>query len=507
MFRRTPVVVAALSAAFVAADVAPGLAETALQPSVAAAWDPAWTSAAVAPTPRRWGPRPPLPLRELRRTEPVWMFPEPRPIVGPGLFGPSASAVVTTPGGSYSGAYYGDLPWGLPDRLPKAQITASGEMPDFEMPADLSFDSIADSLRGVQLTGGEARIDVAGHWATARYDAEAGLLNLTAPLLGLDRDYSAETGRDVERIFRRLWRKHRSTIETAYLKWSAAHNSRDPVAGNPWSTMTLMTTGGIDSFFYTSALAEGAGGLPVVFMRGLGATGGTGEPRALYSRPPVGGLPGSGPVDAGGPTGFSGVASAAAPLGTSGRTQVVFSAPVTWAATGGAHRLNGAANVGLLSEVLPDWTLGVIAQGGIGAQSAAGAAWLAGGSVASRYTLQGEGLSLSFLNSVSSLSTLPFEYGGRQVDYGLSNIALRNGVAAERPLSAPDGIRPLHLLGIELSETRFTGDDLYIEQSWEAAVTWRRVEPGLGEVAAARLSALATDAGDTGARLSLDLAF
>ena len=131
----------------------------------------------------------------------------------------------------------------------------------------------------------------------------------------------------------------------------------------------------------------------------------------------------------------------------------------------------------------------------------------AGGSVASRYTLQGEGLSLSFLNSVSSLSTLPFEYGGRQVDYGLSNIALRNGVAAERPLSAPDGIRPLHLLGIELSETRFTGDDLYIEQSWEAAVTWRRVEPGLGEVAAARLSALATDAGDTGARLSLDLAF
>ena len=180
---------------------------------------------------------------------------------------------------------------------------------------------------------------------------------------------------------------------------------------------------------------------------------------------------------------------------------------MTWAATGGAHRLNGAANVGLLSEVLPDWTLGVIAQGGIGAQSAAGAAWLAGGSVASRYTLQGEGLSVSFLNSVSSLSTLPFEYGGRQVDYGLSNIALRNGVAAERPLSAPDGIRPLHLLGIELSETRFTGDDLYIEQSWEAAVTWRRVEPGLGEVAAARLSALATDAGDTGARLSLDLAF
>ena len=116
-------------------------------------------------------------------------------------------------------------------------------------------------------------------------------------------------------------------------------------------------------------------------------------------------------------------------------------------------------------------------------------------------------MSVSFMNSVSSLTTLPFEYAGRSVDYDLNNFAMRNAVAAERPISEPDGIRPMHLLGVELSETRFTGDALYIEQSWEAAVTWRRIEPGLGEVAAARLSALATDTGDTGARLSLDLAF
>ncbi len=501
MLRRSSPVFAALSAAALAAAASPAMAEGA-----SPAWDPEWSGVASEP-PRRWGPRLPQPVRDLRRHEPVWLFPERRPTGRPIYLSPSVEATLTTPDLSISGAYFGELPFGLPDRLPKAQITASGEMPDFEMPAELSFDSIMGTLRDLHLPGGEARIDVAGHWATASYDTDAGRLNLTAPLIGLDRDYEVQTGRDVERIVRRLWRKHRSTIETAYLQWSAAHNSKDPVAGNPWSTMTLMATGGIDSFFYTSSLAE-SGGRPVMMMRGNlvpTAMPATGVP---YQADGGGvGLPRSGPVHGGAPAGFSGTATAAAPLGRDGRTQLVFSAPVSWASTGGAHRLNGAASVGLLAEVLPDWTLGMMAQGGIGAQTDAGAAWLAGGSVASRYTLEGGGVSVSFMNSVSSLTTLPFEYAGRSVDYDLNNFAMRNAVAAERPISEPDGIRPMHLLGVELSETRFTGDALYIEQSWEAAVTWRRIEPGLGEVAAARLSALATDTGDTGARLSLDLAF
>ncbi|WP_092860468.1 hypothetical protein [Albimonas pacifica] len=502
MVRRTPQVLAVLSAAMLATAV-PAAADG-TEDASASAGDGACCSA-LSEAPRRWGPRLPRPLRELRREEPVWLFPEPTPTGRPIHFAPAASATLTTPEFSVSGAYYGALPFGLPDRLPKAQITASGATPDFEMPADLSLDTLLGSLRALHLPEGEARIDVAGHWASARYDADAGRLSLTAPLLGLDRDFAAETGRDAERILRRLWRKHRSTIETAYLQWSAAHNSRDPVAGNPWSTMTLMATGGIDSFFYTSSLTE-SGGRPVMMLRGLGA--GDQDLRGAGWRGERGGLPGAGPVEAGAPDGFSGTATAAAPLGYGGRAQVVFSAPVSWAATGGAHRLNGAAGVGLLAEVTPNWTLGLMAQGGLGAQTDAGAAWIAGGSVASRYTLQAaDGTSVSVLNSVSSLTTLPFEYAGRRVDYDLDNIAMRNAVAAERPISAPDGIRPMHLLGVELSETRFTGDALYIEQSWEAAITWRRVDPGLGEVAAARLSALATDAGDTGARLSLDLAF
>ncbi|WP_339949613.1 hypothetical protein [uncultured Albimonas sp.] len=522
MLRRTPFVVAAVSAAALAATVAPASAEPSAAPSISSGWDPAWSGGAccstVAKPPRRWGPRLPSEARDLRRRDTVWMFPEPTPIGRPIFLAPAAELTVTTPDRSVSGAYYGALPFGLPDRLPKAQLTVSGDTSGFELPRDLSPQSLASTLRTLQLPDGKARIDVAGTWATARYDSDAGLLSLTAPLLGLDRDYQAETGRDAERIFRRLWRKHRSTIETAYLKWSAAHNSRDPVAGNPWSTMTMMATGGIDSFFYTSTLAESGGRPMVMMMRGPGATDGatidaTGLPgRGVAYRGDLGsagGLPSSGPVRGGASTGFSGTATAAAPLGLGNRAQLVFSAPVAWAATGGAHRLNGAASLGLLAEVAPDWTLGMMAQGGIGAQTDAGAAWLAGGSVASRYTLDGGGggVSVSFMNSVSSLTTLPFEYAGRRVDYDLSNLAMRNAVAAERPISEPDGIRPINLLGLEVSETRFTGDSLYIEQSWEAAVTWRRVEPGLGEVAAARLSALATDTGDTGARLSLDLAF
>ncbi|MDF2234906.1 hypothetical protein P2H44_20290 [Albimonas sp. CAU 1670] len=506
MMLRSTTAAVVLSAAVAASGLGPAQAEEV--PSISTGWEPAWSGGccdAVAAPPRRWGPRLPSPVRDLRRREPVWLFPEPTPYGKPIYFAPAAELSVTAPGVSVSGAYFGDLPFGLPDRLPKAQLTLSGDLPDYDLPGDLSFDSIRTSLRALALPEGEARLDVAGHWATASYDADANLLSLTAPLLDLDRSWTAETGRDAERIFRRLWRKHRSTIETAYLKWSAAHRSDDPVAGNPWSTMYMMATGGVDSFFFTSSLADGAGGRPVMMMRGLSATGETGGELAYAEG--AGGLPRSGPVR-GGPSGFSGTTAGAVPLGADGRVHLVFSAPMAWAATGGAHRLNGAANVGLLAEVLPDWTLGLMAQGGIGAQTAAGAAWLAGSSVASRYTLEAsDGLSLSFLNSVSSLTTLPFEYAGRTVDYDLSNLAMRNAVAAERPLAAPDGIRAVDMLGMELSQTRFTGDALYVEQSWEAAVTWRRIDPQLGEVAAARLSALATDAGDTGARLSLDLAF
>lgn len=462
---------------------------------------------------RRWGPRLPTPVRRLTRDEAFWVYPEMSII----RLAPNAAATITGPGLSTSFAYYGELPFGLPSYLPKAQITLSGPTPSVSLPRDPSFGSVLDALRGSDLPEGKARIDVAGHWAAARYDADAEVLSLKVPLIGVDRDYDARTGADVERIVRRLWRRHRSTIETAYLQWSAATRRDDPVAGNPWSTMTLMATTSVKSFMYTTAMADG-GGRPVVFFRGGSGPDDLGAPAPVaYSMtgsagPVGGGIAEHGAVRGGGvprgadASGFSGTASGAIPLGGGG-AHVVFSAPVSWAATGGAERLNGAASVGLLSEILPDWTLGLMAQGGVGAQSAAGAAWVAGGSFASRFAVDAGPAVLNLTNSISSLSTLPFEAAGHRIDYSLSNIALRNAVSAERAFREPDGIRPSDLFGFELSETRFMGDALYIERSWEAAVTWRRVDPTLGEIAAARVSALTTDAGDTGARFSLDIAF
>ena len=458
-----------------------------------------------------------------------------------------------------SANYHGDLPFGLPARLPHARLTVDGEMPDLSL-SDLTHgDALLRELRVMTLPGGTARLETAGHWAEARHDADAGRLHLTVPLLGLDRSYLAETGADAERIVRRLWRRNRGTLETAYLKWSAAHRADDPVAGNSRSTLTLMTTSSVQlGLTATQPATLTPGGRPVAVLRGqrrLGEHAPNGVPflqdpqqpgwrtetgwrdgagrrivddgrsglswrgrddrradvtdlRAGWVRPHDGAQ--VGPTPRGRVSSFASQTAFAAPVGE--RTHLVFTAPVYWASAGGAHRLNGAANLGLMTEALPNWTLGAMAQGGVGAQSGLGGAWIAGGTLASRYGARSGDTTFSLVNSLSHFRTLPFDsdaFGAGQgtVSYELSNLALRNGVAAETPWRSPDGIRPDHLFGLELSETRFSGDDLYVDQAWEAAVTWRRVDPRLGQTASARLSALMTNGGEAAARMTLDLAF
>jgi len=149
--------------------------------------------------------------------------------------------------------------------------------------------------------------------------------------------------------------------------------------------------------------------------------------------------------------------------------ELIFRLPITYTTVEGARSYRVATGVSYKKSVTEVWSLAPsISYGMAGSRDLGSAAHSISTSLTSNYVLpiSTSKYEVSIGNMVGYYKTLPFKIQDYEVDLDITNVVLRNGLSLSIPLGKK-------LVGQELSletfvvDTRFTGDELYIDQYQE----------------------------------------
>lgn len=312
-----------------------------------------------------------------------------------------------------------------------------------------------DGLRSIidvytDRSAASAILDLRGVFAIASFDTDSPVLRFQVPALGIDEFFRGRT-RDESRDLFEDWLRGRGQTEiNRLLRYAAATTSADPVAGNPGSLTNQM----VANDFARAAEAAPGVGLTGQIPRGLGlgARFGSFSAAGFRSR------------------------SLTIPLffgfNLSDNDRIDFDVPVTLTDVSGAQSY--AANLGILyrRKVTDWWTLqSAFRLGAVGSVDlgAAAGAYSIGLTSTLSWRSHDEKNALSLINSATYISTIPISIGDYSVDYGLKNLAFRNGVVFSRDLG-------LALVGQNLIasayviDTRITGDAVFIRNYQEFGI-------------------------------------
>lgn len=265
------------------------------------------------------------------------------------------------------------------------------------------------------------------------------------PSAGIERSFTGATRQESFDQLEQYLRSNQDDLIQDLLREPTRITSNDPIAGSPTSLMAQM---GAQDFADASGLSpagSGPNGAPTLFGLGLDAeTWKLGKVDQHIYRLPL---------------------SYAFSLENGYRLTI--SAPLFRGESEGLDSYGGSLGASLAIPMSSTWTLTPAARIGVGGSRDMGTvASLYSFSMASRYlwTL-GDGVMLGMTNQFSLYKSHTVDAGDFNLDYGLSNRALRNGFDLGGPLQSTflgNGAR----WRTWIIDTRFYGDDLY-SMNWQ----------------------------------------
>ncbi len=343
-----------------------------------------------------------------------------------------------------------------------------------------------------ELDGAVAQIDYRGLPIMIEYPENSPSVNLSVPSLGINQAFSEATRSDSLEDLKDFLSKDGGTLLNQINGELAAVSPSDPIAGNPTSLMSQMVDEGFDSGFSDNQ-STGA-------VTNMNQEAATDNQLAMSMR--------FGKYTAEGKD----VQSLALPLSYTIRfddkpkNQLHLSLPIHYSKTEDAASYRVGLGVGYSFPIRDNWSITPdISYGLMGSVELGSVGAIVGGSVTSRYNWAlGEG-GLAMGNMIGSYQTQALEYDDYEVDSELSNVIFKNGLMYNRKLT--------NRIAMEFifSDTRFTGNELFVQRSNEIGVSFGTTGTGnelLDSYAKIGLTYMFTDQSELdGIRLNLGVSF
>ena len=288
-----------------------------------------------------------------------------------------------------------------------------------------------------------ANIQFRGVPALASYAAGSSVLRFAVPGAGIDREFAGATRDESAELLRRYFEGREGGAEiTRILRLAVRTTAADPIAGNPASAMNQAVARDFDAIL-------GAGGPSNAASLGVrfGSFSGAGfRTRTLDL-----------------PIGLS--------WSLSDRDTLEVDAPLSMADTEGATSYGGNIGVRYRRRVTDNWTLQPsLRVGGAGSVDLGSGSGIYSAALNSSYRIKvNPEWGLNIVNGLTYVSTFPVHVGAYQLDYDLSNVVFRNGVA----VSYDAGIQVMGratTISVFAVDTRFTGDAVYISNYQEFGI-------------------------------------
>jgi hypothetical protein len=321
--------------------------------------------------------------------------------------------------------------------------------------AESSFDSIdTEALEALfpgfdrESDAARADIDYRGLPLTVAYLENSASVRLSIRDLGVDQTFNGATRSDSLEELKDFLSKNGGVILTQVNQALAATTATDPVAGNPNSLLSTMVGESFSAGFAdnpSTGMANAQGGSEVANEFGVDLRFGQ------YSL-----------ADKDVKT-FSLPLSYTVRFDADPRRRLRFAMPINYSTTETARTYRAGFGVAYTHPVTDRWSLTPdVSWGVMGSEELGSAASIRGVGVTSRYDwLVGPGR-LGMGNMVSLYQTVPLSLGDYEIDSDLSNSIVRNGLLYTWPVAARLELTVL------VDDTRFGGDELYVQRSNEA---------------------------------------
>jgi hypothetical protein len=331
-------------------------------------------------------------------------------------------------------------------------------------------------------------LNVRGLPATATYIENSQELTFRVPSLGIDLSFTGATRDDSQDMFTDFLEADGDDILQRMLQELVATTPIDPVAGNPNSAVARM---GMADFGFGTDFNMGPAMAPSDVNWSTATRGGSGTLSTGGTSTDGGPRGGAGPVGEQSTSAWSLGLSAgrfsageydneliSLPIqytryGEDPRRQLRISMPISYIDTEGSTSYNASLGIGYRFPIVnDDWSLTPAARvGAVGSEDLGSAAIVYSASLTSNYNFYLEDLKIALGNMVGYYATSSLDAGDYEIDYDLQNGMTKNGLSFEgstgrKLLSQPTSWQ------VAGTWTLFWGDDLFIEEFYDIAVTW-----------------------------------
>ncbi|MEE8540887.1 MAG: hypothetical protein V3S66_04415 [Desulfobacterales bacterium] len=274
-------------------------------------------------------------------------------------------------------------------------------------------------------------------------------INVNQTFTGATRDASVDQLED--------WlKKEAGGIVTEIMQWLAANSATDPIAGNPVALQSTMAAGSYDRGF-TLATTEL-------------------EPRTIEAGEKNGNLAGVGFQFGYFDVGDSKVQSYTVPLSytirsnTNARKKFTINMPITITDLEGANSYSVGLGGGLTWPITDRWALTpAFDYGFMGSIDLGSVGQIISPSLTSSYSWPIRNMKLNMGNMIGYMESIEISFDEYSFDPGISNTVFRNGLMLYIPT---DKFRKNTGIEVFITDTRFTGNDLYIDSYNEIGFSW-----------------------------------
>lgn len=325
----------------------------------------------------------------------------------------------------------------------------------FDAVEQQSFNSIVGYT---QQSAANATLNIRGLSASINYLANSSALTFQVPSLGISKTFSNfNTRQENEDDFEAYIENNADGILTKMLQKMVATTASDPVAGNPNSLMSTMATADFDAAYdmastsgekQTKAEAEKKKETKREIGLEIGRFSSNGVEKNLLTLP-----------------------LAYTHYFEDPRKKLRLSSPLSYIETNGSKAYKASFGATLNYPMNEQWSLiPAVRLGILGSQDMGSAALVYSGSLTSMYQHSYKDMSLMFGNMLSVMTTADLKIEAHELPYDISNQVMKNGISVEKPI----GYKVLGKMAsteFSIANTQFFGDDLYIDNYTDLAVS------------------------------------
>lgn len=302
-----------------------------------------------------------------------------------------------------------------------------------------------------------ATLNIRGIEAIVGYEQDSANLRFSVPSLGIEENFgNFATREENEDAFEEYLESNVDGILTKMLQKMVATTATDPVAGNPNSLMSTMASADFNAAYDMASGSEKK----------------QNETKTEETRKKL---------EAGlevGRFSANGVSKNILTLPVSythyfedPNKRLKLSAPLSYVETNGSKSFKGSFGAALSYPVNEKWAVIPAARVGLLASEDMGsAAVVYSGSLTSLYQFPYKDMSFIIGNMVNVMTTGDIKIEDKELSYDLSNQVIKNGVSIEKPIDYKM-LGKLSSVEFSLANTQFFGDDLYIDNYTDLAVS------------------------------------